>query len=56
MITEIIMPKQGLQMAEGTITKWLKNIGDDVKKGEAIIEIETDKAALEIEAQGMENY
>ncbi len=52
MITEIIMPKQGLQMTEGAITKWLKNVGDDVKNGEAIIEIETDKAALEIEAQG----
>ena len=38
----ITMPKWGLAMKEGAILQWLKNEGDEVKKGEILVEIETD--------------
>lgn len=44
------MPKMGDTMAEGTISKWYKNVGDIVKEGEALAEIETEKASIDIEA------
>ena len=47
---EIIMPKIGLDMEEGTINKWLKKVGDHMEAGESILEIETDKAVTEVEA------
>jgi pyruvate dehydrogenase E2 component (dihydrolipoamide acetyltransferase) len=40
----------GFDMKEGTLVRWLKNEGDEVKRGEAIAEIETDKATVELEA------
>ncbi len=49
MSIEITMPKLGFDMQEGTLIGWLKKIGDPVKAGEPIAEIETDKAAVEIE-------
>ncbi|HKH09551.1 MAG TPA: dihydrolipoamide acetyltransferase family protein, partial [Rubrobacter sp.] len=48
---EVIMPKMGDAMEEGTLLKWLKSEGDDVSEGEAIAEIETDKVTLELEAE-----
>lgn len=51
MAFEIIMPKAGMAMEEGTIVRWLKNEGDSVEKGEAILEIETDKVNMEVEAE-----
>ena len=50
MATEIIMPKAGMAMEEGTIVRWLKEIGDPIESGEAIMEIETDKITMETEA------
>jgi pyruvate dehydrogenase E2 component (dihydrolipoamide acetyltransferase) len=47
---DITMPKMGFDMQEGTIVKWLKKPGDEVRKGEPIAEIETDKVTIEIEA------
>jgi dihydrolipoamide dehydrogenase len=44
------MPKLGLTMAEGTIIKWHKNVGDKVQKGDAIFDVETDKLTNTIEA------
>src|SRR6478609_4511325 len=44
------MPKMGDGMEEGTLLRWLKNVGDQVDAGDPIAEIETDKVALEIEA------
>lgn len=44
------MPKLGMDMEEGTIVKWLKAEGDEVKKGEALAEIETDKSTVEVES------
>lgn len=48
---EVIMPKMGDAMEEGTILKWLKSEGDDVAEGDAIAEIETDKVSMELEAE-----
>ena len=44
------MPQLGSTMEEGTILKWLKSEGDSIKKGEVLLEIETDKATMEVEA------
>lgn len=48
---EIVMPSLAAGMTEGTLTRWLKGEGDAVAKGEAIAEVETDKATLEMEAE-----
>ena len=50
MATEILMPALSPTMTEGKLAKWLKKEGDAVKSGEAIAEIETDKATMEMEA------
>jgi len=50
MITEIIMPKMGQTMEEGTIASWLKKEGEHVERGEVYLIIDTDKAEIEIEA------
>jgi pyruvate/2-oxoglutarate dehydrogenase complex dihydrolipoamide acyltransferase (E2) component len=44
------LPKWGMGIDEGTVTRWLKSVGDRVTKGEAIVEIETAKATQEVEA------
>jgi pyruvate dehydrogenase E2 component (dihydrolipoamide acetyltransferase) len=44
------MPSLGFDMTEGLLARWLKNEGDPVEKGQAIAEIETEKATVEIEA------
>lgn len=46
----LILPKLGQTMEEGAIVKWHKKEGDPVKKGDIVFEIETDKAALEVES------
>ncbi|TGT80991.1 dehydrogenase [Mesorhizobium sp. M8A.F.Ca.ET.161.01.1.1] len=46
----VTMPFGDLTVSEGTVIKWLKAVGDPVKEGELIAEIETDKAVVEIEA------
>lgn len=51
-MTEVIMPKMGDGMEEGTLLEWLKKEGDSVKSGEVIGNIQTDKATLELEAPG----
>jgi pyruvate dehydrogenase E2 component (dihydrolipoamide acetyltransferase) len=51
-MTEVIMPKMGDGMEEGTLNEWLKKEGDKVKAGEVIGTIQTDKATLELEAPG----
>ncbi len=47
---QVLMPRLSDTMTEGTVSKWLKHPGDEVKKGEPIVEIETDKANIELEA------
>lgn len=51
MITDIIMPKAGMDMQEGQIVKWMKNVGDKVVRGEILLEIMTDKVNMEVEAE-----
>jgi pyruvate dehydrogenase E1 component beta subunit len=46
----ILMPALSPTMEEGKLAKWLKNVGDAVKSGDIIAEIETDKATMEVEA------
>ena len=48
---EVIMPKMGDAMEAGTLASWLKHEGDQVEVGDALAEIETDKATMELEAE-----
>src|SRR5712671_1941582 len=48
MATEVVMPQMGESIAEGTITKWMKNVGDHVERDEPLFEISTDKVDAEI--------
>ncbi|MCL4241051.1 MAG: 2-oxo acid dehydrogenase subunit E2 [Dehalococcoidia bacterium] len=50
MATEVTMPQMGADMTEGTLLKWLKQVGDSVQRGDILAEIETDKATVELEA------
>ena len=50
MATEILMPALSPTMEEGTLAKWLKKEGEEVKSGDILAEIETDKATMEFEA------
>lgn len=45
------MPKFGMTMEEGTVLRWMKQEGEAVKNREVILEIETDKAAVDVEAE-----
>ena len=47
---EILMPALSPTMTEGKLAKWLKAVGDNVRAGDVIAEIETDKATMEVEA------
>jgi len=52
---EIAMPQMGLTMEAGTILHWLKQVGDAVRREEPLLEIETDKTAVEVtsDAEGV---
>src|SRR4029077_1656644 len=50
MSEEVKMPQMGESIAEGTIVKWLKQVGDSVKRDEPLFEISTDKVDAEIPA------
>jgi 2-oxoglutarate dehydrogenase E2 component (dihydrolipoamide succinyltransferase) len=47
-MADVIMPQMGESIAEGTVTKWLKNVGDKVERDEPLFEISTDKVDAEI--------
>ena len=50
-MAEVInMPRLSDTMEEGTLAKWFKKVGDSVKEGEILAEIETDKATMEFES------
>lgn len=51
-MTEIFMPKAGMDMKEGRLIRWLNEVGDPVEKDEPVMEIETDKITMEAEAPG----
>src|ERR671930_2194913 len=50
MATDVVMPRLSDSMEEGTILKWLVSEGGEVKRGQEIVEIETDKANMTYEA------
>jgi pyruvate dehydrogenase E2 component (dihydrolipoamide acetyltransferase) len=50
MASEVKLPRLGQGMESGTVTKWLKNEGDPVEKGEPLYEIDTDKVTQEVES------
>src|SRR4029078_1840372 len=50
-MAEIIMPKMGDAMTEGKVVKWYKKAGEPVKKGEPLLEIETDKSHIDLDSK-----
>ncbi len=46
--TEVVMPQMGVSVSEGTITKWLKQVGDAIGRDEPLLEISTDKVDTEV--------
>src|SRR5438128_6354648 len=52
MSVEVVMPQMGESITEGTVSKWLKQVGDKIEKDEPILEISTDKVDAEVPAPG----
>ena len=50
MAVEVRLPRLSDEMAEATISRWLKAVGESVDKGEPIVEVETEKVIVEVEA------
>lgn len=50
MIIKVILPKWGMGLEEGTVTRWFKTVGENVEEGEPIAEVETAKATQDVEA------
>ncbi len=48
MVIEVVMPKLGMSMEEGSIVKWYKQEGDSVAAEEPLLEIESDKVSMEV--------
>jgi 2-oxoglutarate dehydrogenase E2 component (dihydrolipoamide succinyltransferase) len=51
MVTEIIVPEFGESVVEATVVRWLKQEGERVELGEAVVELETEKMNLEVSAE-----
>jgi pyruvate dehydrogenase E2 component (dihydrolipoamide acetyltransferase) len=49
---DVVMPQMGVSVSEGTVTKWLKNVGDNVSADETLLEISTDKVDTEVPSPG----
>ena len=49
---DVVMPQMGVSVSEGTITKWLKQVGEDVQSDEPLLEISTDKVDTEVPSPG----
>jgi 2-oxoglutarate dehydrogenase E2 component (dihydrolipoamide succinyltransferase) len=49
---DVVMPQMGVSVSEGTVTKWLKNVGDTVNADEPLLEISTDKVDTEVPSPG----
>ena len=54
MADKIFLPQWGMGMQEATVIKWLKNEGDQVKKGDPVVEVESSKVNAEVEATATE--
>jgi pyruvate dehydrogenase E2 component (dihydrolipoamide acetyltransferase) len=51
-VVDVVMPQMGVSVSEGTITKWLKQVGDPVEADEGLLEISTDKVDTEVPSPG----
>src|SRR5262245_56948410 len=51
-VVDVVMPQMGVSVSEGTITKWLKQVGDTVEADESLLEISTDKVDTEVPSPG----
>ncbi|MCA9774477.1 MAG: E3 binding domain-containing protein, partial [Myxococcales bacterium] len=51
MAINVVMPELSATMTEATISRWLKAVGDAVREGEVVVEVESEKATLEVEAR-----
>jgi pyruvate dehydrogenase E2 component (dihydrolipoamide acetyltransferase) len=51
-VLDVVMPQMGVSVSEGTITKWLKQVGDTVEPDESLLEISTDKVDTEVPSPG----
>ncbi len=51
-VVEVVMPQMGVSVSEGTITKWLKQVGETVQSDESLLEISTDKVDTEVPSPG----
>ena len=50
--TEVVMPQMGVSVAEGTITRWLRQVGDAIGRDEPLLEISTDKVDTDVPSPG----
>jgi pyruvate/2-oxoglutarate dehydrogenase complex dihydrolipoamide acyltransferase (E2) component len=53
MAIEVVMPRLGITMTERTVVKWLKKVGDQIKKGDVLFGVETDKVTQEVNAAAL---
>src|SRR5438874_3837723 len=51
-VLDVVMPQMGVSVSEGTITKWLKQVGENVEADEGLLEISTDKVDTEVPSPG----
>jgi len=51
-VLEVVMPQMGVSVSEGTITKWLKQVGETIERDESLLEISTDKVDTEVPSPG----
>ena len=51
-LVEVVMPQMGVSVSEGTVTKWLKKVGEHIAADEALLEISTDKVDTEVPSPG----
>ena len=52
MPTEVVIPMLGITIEKGKVLKWFKSEGNSVKKGEPLLEVETDKIVTDVESPG----
>jgi len=51
-VLEVVMPQMGVSVSEGTVTRWLRNVGDTVSPDESLLEVSTDKVDTEVPSPG----
>src|SRR4051794_4397901 len=51
-VVDVVMPQMGVSVSEGTVTKWLRQVGDEVRADDTLLEISTDKVDTEVPSPG----